>query len=58
MYVHYCIYVCRYYKVARANDLVNDTVSLTVRLQDGRNGSDSVRLLVEGMYVCYIAEYP
>ena len=51
MYIIVYTYVCRYYKVARADDLVNDTVSLTVRLQDGRNDSDSVKLLVEGMYV-------
>ena len=54
MYIIVYTYVCRYYKVARADDLVNDTVSLTVRLQDGRNDSDSVKLLVE-RYVCICA---
>lgn len=48
--MYYCIvvYVCSDYKVARADGLVNDTVSLTAQLQDGRNDSDSVKLLVVG----------
>ena len=47
--MYYCVCVCSDYKVAHADDLVNDNISLTVQLQDGRNDSDSVELLVVGM---------
>ena len=58
--MYYCVCVCSDYKVARADDLVNDNISLTVQLQDGRNDSDSVELLVVGMCnTCtYITECP
>ena len=48
-YMHSFIYVCRFYEVAPPDGLLYYILLLTVELQDGRNGSDSVQILVEGM---------
>lgn len=47
--MHSFIYVCRYYEVAPPDGLLYYILLLTVELQDGQNGSDSVQILVEGM---------
>lgn len=54
--------VYRFYEVARPDGVLNFDILLTVQLQDGRNGSDSVPVLVEGICymlgLCYISKCP
>lgn len=48
--------MCRFYEVAPPDGLLSYNILLTVKLQDGRNGSDSEHVLVEGM--CAIFQNP